>query len=188
MRWTPCSEAMTGCGRAERAYLQARVTLLDMTEGERGFLDRWQHDPRGYNDDLEPLRERMPIYLKIFGIGVAAASGFGLTASLLTDLSVAEGMGYSLITMGTILLLISGARGGGFSNIGVGAFEAVVGGRNRADDDYVEDSDLRRGRATKRRDPIDRLRRGLRPPANPGAFWQAIAGVIFLTAGVPLTF
>ncbi len=81
---------------------------------------------------------------------------------------------------------MGGARGGGYSNLGLGAIEAVVGGRNRSDDDYGGDDDLRRGRVMKRRDPMERLRRGLRPEKNPTAFWQIIAGFGYIAAGMVL--
>jgi hypothetical protein len=83
---------------------------------------------------------------------------------------------------------VSGARGGGYGNIGIGAVEAVVGGRNRAGDDLEHDNEIRRGQTMKRRDPMDRLRKGLRPPPNPSAFWQAVAGFLYIALGVPFTF
>ena len=85
-----------------------------------------------------------------------------------------DALGYAFIALGTLLLLIGGARGGGYSNLGVGAVEALMGGRNRAHDDYESDEELRRGKVMKKRDPMARLRRGLRPQANPTAFWQVI--------------
>ena len=97
-------------------------------------------------------------------------------------------IGYTWISVGTLLLLVSGARGGGYSNLSIGAVEALVGGRNRTDDDVDDDDDLRRGKVMKRRDPMYRLRKGLRPPPNPTAFWQAIAGFVFIALGLPLTF
>ena len=64
----------------------------------------------------------------------------------------------------------------------------LVGGRNRTGDDYEDDDELRRGKSMKRRDPMARLRKGLRPPPNPTAFWQAIGGFVMIALGLPLTF
>jgi hypothetical protein len=150
-------------------------------------LARWQHDSRGYNDDLEPLRERFPVYLKVFGIVVLVLTILGLGASVFFGVEMPDGVGYAFILGGTVMMLSGGARGGGYSNIGIGAIEAVATGRSRVDDDYVEDEDLRRGQTMKRKDPMERLRRGLRPPANPAAFWQAIGGVALAAMGLPLT-
>ena len=118
----------------------------------------------------------------LYGLLVLA----GIALFGLTDIALGSAVGYSFIAGGTLLLFVGGARGGGYTNIGVGAVEALVSGRNRQDDDYVDDKELRRGKVNKRRDPMERLRRGLRPPANPNAFWQAIAGLAFLLIGFPL--
>lgn len=135
-----------------------------------------------------PLRERFPVYIKVFMVGLAAAAGVGLVLYAATAMSLLTGIGYAWIFAGTLLLLVGGARGGGYSNLSIGAVEALVGGRNRSGDDFEDDADLRHGRVMKRRDPLDRLRRGLRPPPNPTAFWQAIAGLAFIALGLPLTF
>jgi hypothetical protein len=94
--------------------------------------------------------------------------------------------GLSMIGLGTLLLLVGGARGGGYTNMGLGAIEALAGGRNRSQDDFEGDPELRRGRLVERRDPMERLRRGLRPRANPSAFWQSVAGLLYLGVGVVL--
>jgi len=138
-------------------------------------------------EPVEPLRERLPGYMAVFGMGAAAATLVGVVVWLATRAALAEAVGYSLIGLGTLLLLIGGARGGGYTNLGIGAVEALVGGRNRMDDDYVSDEELRRGRVYRKRDPMARLRRGLRPPANPTAFWQVVAGLAYAAAGAALT-
>jgi len=183
--------------------------------------------PDGADAGVEPLRERFPIYVKLFGIGLVAAVALGLVGWALfarggsgppeslsySDVKNAErwlghspppaaidvflsppspgkattpgvGIGYAAIGLGTLLLLVAGARGGGYSNLGFGAIEAVVGGRNRTDDDYEEDEDLRRGNIMKRRDPMERLRKGLRPAANPPAFWAAVSGILYVALGM----
>jgi len=141
----------------------------------------------GTTSPVEPLGERMPGYLVAFGIGAGAAGLVGLIAWLATSAGLVACLGYSFIGLGTLLLLVGGARGGGYSNLGIGAIEALVGGRNRTDDDYVSDEELRRGAVMKKRDPMDRLRRGLRPQANPTAFWQVIGGLAYVGIGVALS-
>lgn len=166
-------------------------------------------------ETLEPLRERLPVYGRLFALGIAAAAGIGLVGWVFLSLTSRLGrsaavpllrtvfgsdavaavdwgvlggtiaaIGYGLIAFGTVLLLVGGARGGGYTNIGLGAIEAVVGGRNRTEDDFEADAELRRGKVMKRRDPLERLRKGLRPKANPTAFWQAIAGIGYVAIGI----
>ncbi len=132
----------------------------------------------------ESLLERVPGYLVGFGVGAAAAGLVGLIVWLATSAGAAESFGYAFIGLGTLMLLVGGARGGGYSNMGIGAVEALIGGRNRSQDDYLSDEELRRGEVMKKRDPMARLRRGLRPQANPTAFWQVIAGFIYIGIGV----
>jgi hypothetical protein len=138
--------------------------------------------------ESESLRERFPVYLKVFALGAAAFAGVGLLIAGMSSMGLERAVGYAFISGGTLLLLVGGARGGGYSNMSVGAFEALVGGRNRSDDDYEEDADLRHGRTMKKRDPMARLRAGLRPGPNPAAFWQTIAGFVYIAMGLPLTF
>ncbi len=136
----------------------------------------------------EPLRERIPGYLAVFAMGVGAGVVIGVIVWLATAVGLAESVGYTFLGLGTLLLLTGGARGGGYSNLGIGAVEAVFGGRNRSQDDYVSDEELRRGEVMKKRDPMARLRRGLRPQANPTAFWQVIAGFLYIGIGVAAMF
>lgn len=132
----------------------------------------------------ESLRERLRGYLAVFAMGMGACVAIGVIVWLATAVGFAESVGYTFLGLGTLLLLTGGARGGGYSNLGIGAVEAVFGGRNRAQDDYVSDEELRRGEIMKKRDPMARLRRGLRPQANPTAFWQVIAGFLYIAIGV----
>jgi hypothetical protein len=97
---------------------------------------------------------------------------------------VAAAAGYACIILGTVLLLTGGARGGGYTSLGVGALEALVGGRNRSQDDFEGDAEARHGRIMKKRDPMERLRKGLRPEANPTAFWQSVAGFGYIGVGL----
>jgi len=135
----------------------------------------------------EPLAERMRGYLVGFAVGAAVASLVGVVVWLATSARLSDALGYAFLALGTLLLLIGGARGGGYSNLGIGAVEALMGGRNRVHDDYESDEELRRGQVMKKRDPMTRLRRGLRPQANPTAFWQVVAGLLYIAIGVGLT-
>ncbi|MDX1690811.1 MAG: hypothetical protein R3290_07295 [Acidimicrobiia bacterium] len=138
-------------------------------------------------DPIDPLAERFPGYLAAFGMGGAGAVGVGLVVFWLSSLSFVSSIAYTFVALGTLLLLVGGASGGGYTNIGLGAVEALVGGRNRSADDF-EDDDVRRGDITKKRDPMARLRKGLRPEANPTAFWQIVAGFLYIAAGAAIVF
>lgn len=166
-------------------------------------------------DVIEPLRDRIPVYARLFTIGLLACVAVGATGWVFLGLparvgrevalpllravfgpeaadgaawgalgGVLSAAGYAGILFGTVLLLTGGARGGGYTNLGVGAIEALVGGRNRSQDDFEGDAEARHGRVMKRRDPMERLRKGLRPRANPTAFWQSVAGFAYLALGL----
>lgn len=136
------------------------------------------------DDVLVPLRERLPEYATVFGIGWAGIVAVGLAVGLFTSASLLEGIAYIAIGTAVLLLLAGGATGGGYTSLGLGAAGAILGSRHRHDDDF-DDADVRRGRL-KRVDPAERLRRGLRPEKNPRAFWQVVAGFINLGVGVAL--
>lgn len=153
------------------------------------FLERIRHDRKtGELVEELTLRERFPTYVKAFLLGLLVTGLAGVGIFAVTSMSLSNALGYTWIFSGTFLLLVGGARGGGYSNLSIGAVEALVGGRNRLDDDMEGDAALRHGRVMQRRDPMTRLRRGLRPPPNPSAFWQAVAGLLYIAAGLPLTF
>ncbi len=95
---------------------------------------------------------------------------------------VGTAVGYTIILLGVVFLLAGGASGGGYTNMSMGAVGSLFGGRGRIDED-VSDPEARRG-ALPRMDPQERLRRGLRPEANPRAFWQVIGGFAYLAAGL----
>lgn len=152
------------------------------------FMERRRYDTRRREFvTSDPLRERFPVYIKTFLLGLAVIGVVAAGVVLFTDTRPGHAFGFTAIFMGTLLLLIGGAKGGGYSNIGLGAVEALVGGRNRVDDDPETDEGMRRGEVLPRRDPMARLRRGLRPPPNPSAFWQTIAGFLYIAMGVPFT-
>lgn len=125
-----------------------------------------------------PLRDRLPDYLITFGIGWAVIVALGSAIGAFTAASLVEGVAYVAMGTGILLLLAGGATGGGYTHLGLGAAGALLGSRNRPDDDF-DDPDVRRG-VLKRSNAEERLRKGLRPEANPRAFWQVIAGFVNL--------
>ncbi|NND04066.1 MAG: hypothetical protein HKN91_14895 [Acidimicrobiia bacterium] len=132
------------------------------------------------------LRERMPDYLALFGSGLGVAAVVGLLVLLMTDRSFLSGFGYALIAIAVLMLLAGGVSGGGYANLGVGALGTMFGSQLRtpegdsADDDPEE---LRRQVFGGRGDPRERLRKGLRPEANPRAFWQVVGGFVYFVLG-----
>ena len=143
-----------------------------------------ESDVSNPEDVTLPLRDRIPEYLTIFGLGWLGVVALGLAIGAFSDASAAEGMGYVAMGYGVVLLLAVGASGGGYTNLGMGAAGAVLGSGQRHDEDF-DDPEVRRGRV-KKVNPQDRLRRGLRPERNPRAFWQVIAGFAYLAGGVAI--
>ncbi len=128
-----------------------------------------------------PLRERLPDYVVVFGIGLVAAAVVGGVISAVSTASVADGIGYTIILLGVVFLLAGGATGGGYTSLGMGAVGAMFGAR-RFDDGDGAGSDV--GARREAPDPYERLRRGLRPEANPRAFWQVVAGIGYVAIGL----
>ncbi|MGI9528082.1 MAG: hypothetical protein ACR2NG_00090 [Acidimicrobiia bacterium] len=127
------------------------------------------------------LRDRLPDYAAVFGVGLAACIGVGLVIYLISDVSLASSIGYTVILYGVVFLLAGGASGGGYTNLGIGAAGALFGTR-RADEtqDEVEDLQSSKTRLTSQ----ERLQKGLRPEANPRAFWQVMGGVAYIVLGL----
>lgn len=136
--------------------------------------------PENTDDSVLPLRDRVAEYLTVFGIGFGVSAGVGLLIGLLFGTGVRNGIGYTIMAFGAVMLLAGGATGGGYTNLGAGAVGAAFGGR-RTDEEDQQDHERRTGR---RQDPMERLRKGLRPEANPRAFWQVIAGVLYIAIGI----
>lgn len=129
-----------------------------------------------------PLRERLPEYLATFGVGLLAAAVLGAVIGGVSSADLTSAVGYTILGLGVVYLLAGGASGGGYTNMALGATGSLFGGRGRLDED-VDDPDVRRG-AIPKTDPMERLRRGLRPQANPRAFWQVIGGFTYIAIGV----
>jgi hypothetical protein len=132
-------------------------------------------------EELPPLAERFPIYLRLFAIGLAAVVGLGLAVGVFTSADVWSAVAYSLVALSVVLLMSGGATGGGYTNLGVGALSNMFGGRRELEGDDGIDV----ARSEKRSmDLENRLAKGLRPGPNPQAFWQVIAGFAYLAIAV----
>ena len=127
------------------------------------------------------IRDRAPDYAAVFGVGVAGSFAVGGIIWLISDVAFASAVGYTMILYGVVLMLAGGATGGGYTNLGVGAVGAMFGARRA--DEAQDELDERRG-GKQRVDPQERLRRGLRPEANPRAFWQVIGGIAYVALGL----
>ncbi|MEN8041248.1 MAG: hypothetical protein ABFR95_07055 [Actinomycetota bacterium] len=136
-------------------------------------------DPLAPNDLNEniPLSERMPDYLVTFGIGFLASAAVGIVIWLISDIPLASTVGYTTILYGVVFLLAGGSTGGGYTNLGMGAMGSLFGTR-RADEVQPEVD------SAYKPTPHERLQKGLRPEANPRAFWQVIGGVLYVALGL----
>lgn len=143
-------------------------------------MERFEDDYEDEDSTLA-LRERMPDYAAVFAVGLAGSAAVGFLFFLVADTGLASAIGYTIILYGVVLLLAGGATGGGYTNLGIGAVGALFGTR-RADEPQ---SEVEETWGTKPKiDPQDRLRKGLRPEANPRAFWQVIGGVLYVGIGL----
>jgi hypothetical protein len=134
--------------------------------------------PEGIEETI-PLSERMPDYLVTFGIGLLGAAAIGVVIWLVSDIALASSVGYTMILYGVVLLLAGGSSGGGYTNLGMGAMGALFGTR-RADEPQPE------ANSSFKITPQERLQKGLRPEANPRAFWQVLGGVLYLAIGLAI--
>lgn len=132
--------------------------------------------PHG-SGDAHPLSERMPDYVLTFAIGFVGAAAVGLVLWMISDIPLASTVGYTVILYGVVLLLAGGSAGGGYTNLGMGAMGSLFGTR-RADEVQPEVASVYRPT------PQERLQKGLRPEANPRAFWQVVAGVLYVALGL----
>jgi hypothetical protein len=129
------------------------------------------------------LRDRMPDYLATFGIGLSVTFAIGIVIWLISDIGLSSTIGYTTILYGVVFLLAGGATGGGYVNLGVGAVGSMFGGR-RLDDSELGPESSSGNR--KRMDASERLGKGLRPEANPRAFWQVVGGMIYIAIGLAI--
>lgn len=127
-------------------------------------------------DEPLPLAERLPDYAAVFAAGLVAAAAVGVVVGLVFPVGVPAAVGYVVALLGVILMLAGGAAGGGYTDLGIGALGTMVGGRRT-------DRDEGPG-AGETPSAEERLRRGLRPEANPRAFWQVVAGLLYVAVGL----
>lgn len=135
------------------------------------------------NSEKLPLRERIPEYLTVVALGLVGATIVGFVISLIWNVQAAAAIGYTIVSLGVLLLLAGGATGGGYTSLGIGAAGALFGTR-RTDEASDEIGSTWSEQA--RQSPQDRLREGLRPDANPRAFWQVIGGFLFIAIGIAI--
>jgi len=132
------------------------------------------------------LRDRLPDYLALFASGLVVGAGVGLLIMWVSDTPFSAGFGYSLIGIAMLMLMSGGVSGGGYANLGAGALGTMFGSQFRTPEGEAEDDDveeLRKQVFGRRGDPRERLRKGLRPEANPRAFWQVIGGFLYFALG-----
>ncbi len=123
------------------------------------------------------IGERLPDYLVTFGVGILGSVAVGVAVWLISDIALASTVGYTMILYGVVLMLAGGSSGGGYTNLGMGAMGSLFGTR-RADEPQPE------ANSSFKVTPQERLAKGLRPEANPRAFWQVIGGVIYVGFGL----
>lgn len=128
-----------------------------------------------------PLRDRLPEYGAVFGVGLLGTMVVGLVIGLVSDAGIATAIGYTTILYGVVFLLAGGATGGGYTNIGIGAITSMFQGRRTDEEQSELDEAWGRSRTVS---PEERLRRGLRPEANPRAFWQVVGGFTYVAIGL----
>ncbi len=161
-------------------YVYIRSLLFGKLSGRIPVPSIVMTPPEHTDDTVLPLRDRIPEYLTVFGVGFGVSAGVGLLISLLSGNGMWTSVGYTVMAFGAVMLLAGGASGGGYTNLGAGAIGAAFGGR-RFDEGEQENQERRTGR---REDSLERLRKGLRPEANPRAFWQVIAGALYIAVGI----
>lgn len=144
-------------------------------------MDAFEDDRPDPHGGHLPLRDRLPEYGAVFGVGVAACIAVGIVIWVISDVSLASSVGYTLVLYGIVLMMAGGASGGGYTNLGMGAVGSLFGTR-RADETQDEVRTTWSGR--ERVDPRERLERGLRPEANPRAFWQVLGGIAYVALGL----
>ena len=141
------------------------------------------------------LRERLGVYARNFVLGLVVILAIGGIASLFVSSPALVAMGYTAVFVGAVMLLAGGASGGGYANLGFGMMDRLVDAARRDGGVEVSREPAAGGRSSKkydvsaekpRRDPMERLRKGLRPEKNPTAFWTVIAGFVYIGVGTLL--
>ena len=125
-----------------------------------------------------PLRQRLPGYLAMLGVVIAVCVAAGIVWSLFSEASVAEATAGSSWILGTVMLLLGGTSGSGLSRMSSEDYGIHYGRRHGHGFDDTE------GEILRAEDLKERLRRGLRPKANPTAFWQVVGGLAVIGFGL----
>jgi len=156
------------------SLIRRRAALLD-----QGIVVSMEPQLPEGRRDTPSLSDRMQDYAVIFVVGLAAAAAVGAVISLLSENSLSTAVGYTVILYGAVLLLAGGSSGGGYTNRGAGAVGSMADTR-RGDDVEPELSSPRKPTAR------EQVERGLRPEANPRAFWQVVGGGLYVGLGALL--
>ena len=141
-----------------------------------------------------PLRERMPEYLAFFGVLIAVGVVLGALIGLFVESPIPVSIGYTLMLLGTGLLLVGGLSGSGLT---AGGFGSIFTGRSDEEERRrLDEHDNRRaaerrakGRGVDVADegssaPEARMRRKLQSGPNPRAFWSIAGGVALIAIGI----
>jgi len=158
-------------------------------------------DPRKLDAEAAALleaplsfQERLVQYTKLFFVGTAAIAVVGALIGVVASPPVPVAIGYTAVFVGVLMLLAGGASGGGYANLGMGVVDRLVDNAKRDRGEHQPDdaTPVRRSKRYEveegpaRRDPMERLRKGLRPEKNPTAFWTVIGGFIYIGIGALL--
>jgi len=132
-----------------------------------------------------PLRERLPGYLSTFTLGLTGGGLVGVIVWLATSMPLIDAVVFVYSGLGALLLLVGGVRGIGYGKSGGGSEEAVADRRSGPEGSAGEGASTRAAWPAGR-DPLERRRRRVSAPPNPGTFWQVVAGFAYVGLGVAL--
>lgn len=126
--------------------------------------------------------ERIRDYLTVFAIGIVVAGVVGVVLVVFgSSVGFASAFGYTLVAFGTLLLLVGGVAGGGYSKIGTG-FMSTLRGAWRPHSEETATS----GEPTATIDPADIPKPSIHPKrrgVDPAAFWQVMGGFAYFALG-----
>lgn len=134
-----------------------------------------------------PLRERMPEYLVIFGIGLVVGIVVGGIIGGLSSVGVGTAIGYTILLMGAGFMIAGGIPGsgvyaGGFGRVFSGGSDPAGqsgGGASGSSMGSADDVDLGSPTEVRRR-----MAKRLRYEPNPTAFWLVIGGIVYVIIGL----
>jgi len=135
---------------------------------------------------VSPLPERLPGYLRAFALGLAGGGLVGVVIWLATSVGIADAIGYTYSGLGALLLLTGGIKGSGYASP-AGQSGELPGGRGRGGAERPVAATPAPRAWPAGRDPVERRRRRITAAPDPAAFWQVVAGLVYLAVGVALT-